>query len=379
MSSRKALVAALVTASVLSTSSFVAGVRSVNSPPPAGEFQELVDAAREIVENSAVSVSEEELIRAAIRGMLETLGDPYAALLDPDRLRRFQDLLGGSIVGIGVWLEQDSRGLLVTSVVSGSPAEQSFLQPGDVIVEIDGHDVRGFDLEEAADLISGPEGTIVRLVIERAGERITVGVRRSRITLSEVEARLLEGDIAYARVLQFGDGVAEELRVSLERLFGRGATAIVLDLRDNPGGLAEEAVAVASLFIEDGVVARLQERGRGTRKVYAEGDAIPEIPMVVLIDGGTASAAEVVAGALRDRDRAQLIGIRTFGKGSVLTVEEVGDEGQAIQFTTAEFRTPEGHVIEGTGITPDWPVLPGGPEDAQLDWAIAVLRGRGRS
>jgi carboxyl-terminal processing protease len=369
----RAALLALGTALLLSAASFTAGLR-VADGSLSGRFQEVVEAAEQIQGRSAFPVSDAELVHAAIRGMLAALGDPYADLLGPQDLSIIEELVDGSIVGIGVWLERGKAGLRVSAVVADSPAESSGIRGGDVIVSVDGQAVAGLTLDEVAQLITGRAGTSVHLGILREGERLEFDVIRARIGVSDVQARIIADDVAYARVLQFGGGASQELRRALEELLEQGADGIVLDLRDNPGGVADEAIDVASLFIEDGLVARLRERGQPERPVFARGEALPELPLVVLVNGGTASAAEVVAGALQDRDRATLIGTPTFGKGAVLTLQEL-HEGEAIQFTTAEFLTADGHLIEGHGISPDWPLLPGGPGDAQLRWALKVLRG----
>jgi carboxyl-terminal processing protease len=184
---------------------------------------------------------------------------------------------------------------------------------------------------------------------------------------------MLRGDVAYAHPLRFGEGTADRLAAELQRLLDAGAQGLVLDLRGNPGGLAEEAVGAASLFLSGGVVARVRSAGGELEELTARGDPLDrQVPMAVLVDGGTASASELVAGALQDRDRAQVVGTPTFGKGAVLSVEEVGS-GSAIRFTTGYFVTPDGHAIEGRGIVPDVAVLPGGPTDAQLERAIHVV------
>jgi len=358
----------LVLAAVLASGSFLAGSRA--SDGGAGRFGDLVDKAEEISEKAAEPISDEDLTRAAIRGMLEALGDPYAAVLSPRQERQVEDLLGGSIVGIGVWLDPAEDGLLVTSVVEGTPADRAGLRPGDLIVEIDGQRVRGVD--RASELIRGPVGSTVELGVRRGGELRTVKVERDEIELSDVQARILEDGVAYVRLLQFGRRAADELRRSLNRLLDEGAAGAILDLRSNAGGLADEAVRVASLFLGDGVVARIRERGKEERELRTRGEPLRAFPLVLLIDGGTASASELVAGALRDRGRATLVGTTTYGKGSVLTVSDLGD-GEQIQYTTAFFYTPDGHPIEGIGVEPDVTVLPGGPEDAQLDRALEIL------
>lgn len=353
---------------VLAASSFVAGTRSGDTT--AGRFGELVETAEELSRRAAEEITDEQLARAAIRGMLEALEDPYAAVLSPRQERQVEDLLGGSIVGIGVWLEPVEGGLLVTSVVAGTPAATAGLRPGDVILEIDGRRVR--DVERASERMRGPVGTTVTLGLRRDGEVLTVEVERAEIDLSDVQARMLEDGVAYARLLQFGRRASEELRRSLDRLLDEGADRVILDLRANAGGLADEAVRVASLFLGDGVVARIRERGEDERELRTKGEPLPSFPLVVLVDGGTASASELVAGALRDRGRATLVGTTTFGKGSVLTVHDLPD-GEQIQYTTAYFFTPDGHPIEGLGIEPDVIVLPGTRGDPQLERALEIL------
>jgi len=364
-------VLALAIAVTLATASFMAGFRLSDERGLDG-FEAVLQTARDLREGSAAGLTEEELARAAIRGMLEALEDPYAAYLSPEQKDQVDGLLGGSIVGIGVWLEQDDAGLRVTSVVEGTPAEESGLRPGDLLVEAAGHTLAGLTLDEASGFIRGPEGSAIDLVVHRDGRSFELSVERARIQSSDVQGRLLDGNVAYVRLSQFGSGAADELGTKIRGLLGDGARQVVLDLRRNAGGLASEAFEVAGLFIEDGVVAHIREPGSPEEDVEAEGDALPSFPLALLVDGGTASASELVAGALQDRDRATLVGTRTYGKGSVLTVTDVADE-TSIQYTTAFFYTPDGHQIEGRGIEPDVTVLPGGVGDAQLRRALEIL------
>jgi len=354
--------------------SFLAGMRFGATRPPEG-FAEVAAVAEDIEDRAAGPVSEEELVRAAIRGMLDVLEDPYAAYLDPQGAQDTRDLLSGSFVGVGLWLEPAKGGLRVTSVLDGSPAAEAEIVPGDVVVEAGGQPLADLSLTEAGELLEGPEGSTVALVVRTVDGDRQVELERARISLADVQARMLRGEVAYAHPLRFGQGTADELRMELETLMGRGARAIILDLRGNAGGLAEEAVAAASLFLSEGVVAHLRT-AEGEEELSVEGDALSrQLPLAVLVDGGTASAAELVAGALQDRGRATVVGTPTFGKGSVLSVEDLGGSGAAIQFTTAFVVTPDGHTIEGRGIVPDVPVLPGGPSDAQLDRAVRLVLG----
>jgi carboxyl-terminal processing protease len=366
---RTPLLAALI-ATVLGAASFVAGSRLAMSGP----FDEVADTARELARRSAIPVSERELAQAAIRGMLEALDDPYAAYLDRRRSEQIDELVGGSIVGIGVWLKNHDRGLLVNEVLPDTPAARAGLRRGDVIVGVDEHDVRGLTVQEAARYLKGEKGSRVSLVVRRGGERLELSVARAEIEIDDVQSRMLSDGIGYARLYRFSGGAAEELRSRLRELLDRGASSIILDLRSNPGGLADEAVEVASIFLDGGVVARMRERGKPERVLEATGEPLARFPLVVLVDGGTASASELVAGALQDHDRARLVGTNTFGKGSVLTVSDLEGESK-IQYTTAFFFTPDGHEIEGRGINPDVTVLPAAEDDAQLRRAIELLKG----
>lgn len=360
---------------VVAAASFFAGARLAGDAP-AG-FGEVAEVARDIEERSARPVSEEELVEAAIRGMLQVLDDPYAAYLDPKRAGQVQDMLTGSFVGLGVWLEQADDGLRVTSVLEGSPAARAGIIPGDLVLEADGRPVAELSVGQTSELLEGPEGTSVALTLRRSDETREVRVERTRISLTDVQARMLRGDVAYAHPLQFGEGTADRLRSELGDLLARGASGLVLDLRGNAGGLAEEAIRTASLFLAGGVVARTVRDGEQEELAVDGAPLDRQVPMAVLVDGGTASASELVAGALQDRGRATIVGTTTFGKGSVLAVQEVGGSGSAIQFTVSFFLTPDGHRIEGRGILPDVPVLPGGPTDAQLDRAVQVVLGEG--
>lgn len=366
---------ALVIAATLGTASFVAGFR-LSSERDLEGFEAVLETARDLREGSTAGLTQEELARAAINGMLEALDDPYAAYLSPQQQEQVDALLGGSIVGIGVWLEQDDQGLRVTSIVDGTPAAESGLRAGDLLVEAAGHSLAGLTLDEASEFIRGPEGSAVDLVVRRGERSFEVAVERARIESSDVQGRLLDGDVAYVRLSQFGSGAADELAAKLRGLLDDGAQQVVLDLRRNAGGLADEAFDVAGLFLEDGIVARIREPGSPEENVEAEGEALPSFPLALLVDGGTASASELVAGALQDRERATLVGTRTYGKGSVLTVDDVA-ESTSIQYTTAFFYTPDGHQIEGRGIEPDVTVLPGGSGDVQLRRALEILLAAG--
>lgn len=368
---RPVFIGALIV-SVLAAGTFVAGTR-VGDPRATG-WDVVEETADELRRDAARPISEGELVRAAIEGMLRVLDDPYAAALDPEEAAELRDLIDGSIVGIGVWLQESPAGLRVTGVVEGSPADGVGLAEGDVIVRAGGRSMRGVGVGDAAEEFQGEIGSTMELVVERDGDARTVRVERARVEIPDVESRMIRGS-GYARLHQFGRGAAQELGDVLSELLDRGARGVVLDLRGNAGGLADEALDVADLFLEGGVLARFRERGEPERTERADSESLGAFPLVVLVDGGTASASELVAGALQDRERATIVGTTTFGKGSVLTVSDVAGE-TTIQYTTAFFLTPDGHGIEGEGIHPDVAVESGArDEDPQLDRALRLLGG----
>jgi carboxyl-terminal processing protease len=354
----------------LAGASFLLGTRMTAVPEG---FEAVVDAAEEIRSRSAEPVDQDELIRGALRGMLQTLDDPYAAFLGRGETSGTEALTSGSFTGIGVWVEAAEGGLRVASVLEGSPARDAGLTPGDLVVRVDGEPVSGVSASEAGALLSGEEGTDVTLTVSSGGEEREITITRRRIELAQVQSRVVEGGVVYVRPLHFGRGVAETVSARLRDLGGQGASGVVLDLRGNAGGLTGEAVDVAGLFLGPEVVGRTREDG-GEEALRTDGPAVTGLPLAVLVDGGTASAAELVAGALRDHGRGTLIGTQTYGKGSLLAVSEIEGAG-SIRYTTGTFTTPNGDQVEGVGLIPDVPVLPGGPIDAQLDRALRALLG----
>jgi carboxyl-terminal processing protease len=260
------------------------------------------------------------------------------------------------------------------------PAARAGIQPGDIITHIDGVAVQGLSLDEAIARVRGPEGTIVVLTILRADvERpFEIEVERARIEIAIVESEMLADDIAYVRLTSFTTSSSQALQQAITQLLAQNPVGLIFDLRDNPGGYLDQSVAVADLFLPQGVV--LYERNiRGLDEIFnsQDGEIAEGIPLVVLVNAGSASASEIVAGAIQDRGRATLIGETTFGKGSVQQTHTLSD-GSELRVTVARWFTPADNTIDGTGITPDIEVLPspidlGGPDDTQLQRAIQYL------
>ncbi len=326
--------------------------------------------------------SDRENTYNAIRGLVDGLGDPHTVFADPEHTQLLNENLSGSFEGIGTYVEMRDGRLIIVSPLPDSPADRAGLRPGDVVLAIDGEPTEGLSLFDAIMRIRGPKGTRVTLTIERPGEPpFDVEVVRARIDVPTVEAgQLADGRIAYLRVYEFNERATHEVRAALRKLMADEPQALILDLRDDPGGYLHVAVAVASQFIEDGVI--LTERHKdGTTQVHrAQGGLAtdPNLPLVVLVNQGTASASEIVAGAIQDHGRGVLLGERTFGKASVQVTHTLSDES-SLRVTIAHWFTPSGREIHGEGLTPDIEVVqPEGEvgQDAQLEAAMRYLLGQ---
>ncbi len=317
----------------------------------------------------------------AIRGALQTLEDPYTSFIEPKIARILEEDASGQFEGIGamVRMNRDNK-LEIVRVFEGSPAQKAGLRAGDLVIEVNGQSIVGYSIYEAVTLIRGPAGTSVTLTIERPGQRdpIRVTVTRARIIIPVVEARMLPEGIAYLRLFDFSAQATRQLRDQLRSLLAQNPRGLILDLRDNPGGFLDQAIQVADLFLDEGIVAYERTKD-GEERVFRSknGDPGEKIPMVVLVNAGSASASEIVAGALQDRGRALLIGERTFGKGSVQLSHTLSD-GSELRVTIARWFTPKNRAIHGEGLNPDVEVKvePGaeaGGADPQLQRAVEVL------
>jgi carboxyl-terminal processing protease len=332
------------------------------------------DAYRRIKASAVKDPGDLALGRGAVKGMvkaLERTNDPYAYFFSPESYDSFSELTTGKFSGVGVWLKKKGNDLEIVSVLPSTPALTAGLSRGDVIKAIDGTDVKNMTSDAAVARIKGPAGTTVVLTIERDGVRMTFTIERDNIDLPNVRSSL-SGDVGYVRLFSFGKGAAEEVRTKVRSLIDHGAEGLVLDLRDNGGGLFQEGIDVAGDFIEDGKIVSYKERS-GPAIVYrAEGDAFEDIPMVVLVNEGTASASEIVTGALQDRNRAVIIGVETYGKGSVQEVVPLPDSS-AFKLTVAAYYTPDGTNLSGNGIEPD--IVVDASAIAQKERAIETLQG----
>ena len=314
--------------------------------------------------NYVENVSESDLMFGAARGLTDVL-DPHSRFMDPEEYDRLKRETEGDteITGIGIDLERRKRGLVVVSPIEGSPAYKAGVEPGDIIIKIDGTAADSLEWEDAVGRIQGPEGSEVVLAIERRGKPLTFRIKRERFEVRSVEGRLLEDGYGYIKIRIFSSNTDSKLLESLEDVKKRseskgGLRGLILDLRRNPGGLLDQGVRVADRFIAEGLIVRtVGKAGREMdRQMAHTRGSWTGFPMVVLVDNATASAAEIVAGALQDHQRAVIMGSQTFGKGSVQTVMEIdgcGAKPCGLKLTVSRYFTPSGRSIQNQGITPD--------------------------
>lgn len=307
------------------------------------------------------SVPVDELHRNAAFGLVKELDDSYSALLTPERARRLRETTAGRYAGIGIEIDLRDGYVTVIAPLPGTPADSAGILPGDRIVTVDGKATHGLTMEEVQQAMRGPAGSTVRLVVERgSAENPTFTLRRRVIEYHPVQrVELLPGDVGYVELATFSQEAARELRGAIDSLRRGGAVSLILDLRENPGGLLEQGIEVAELFLERGqTIASTRGRTSDANDTFVDEyrQVWPQMPIVALVDSGTASAAEIVAGALQDNDRAVVVGSPSYGKGSAQSLFPV-TEGHALKLTTARWFTPDGRTIERDsttgGITPD--------------------------
>jgi carboxyl-terminal processing protease len=329
-------------------------------------------------------VDDKKLMQGAIRGMMESLGDAHTAYMTPDEYQQMADPLQGEYEGIGAIV--DIKGDFVTfiSFFPGSPAELAGLKSGDMVIAVDGKDMTGVDGNLVLKQIRGPSGTEVSLTLKRKDQSdpVIVKVKRQKIQMNSVDSKMLDGNIAYIQLNTFGEKTNAELTDALKTLLKNNPKGLILDLRNNGGGLLNTAIDVASQFMKTDVIMN-EEYGTGDKKVFnTRGKGLAtDIPMVVLVNGGSASASEIVAGALQDTNRAKLVGEKSYGKGSVQNWIPLDNNQGAVRITTARWLTPNNRQINDKGLEPDV-VIPFTDEDikakrdVQLNEALLLLKGQ---
>lgn len=304
--------------------------------------------------------TDKEAAYVAVREMLEQLDDPYTRFMDPEEFNNMQIETSGELTGVGIQIskEEETEDIIVVSPIEDTPAFEAGLLSGDIITSIDGNSTEGMELNDAVSLIRGPVNSSVVLSVDREGRALDFELTRARIEIHPVRFSVKdgpEGAIGYIRLSQFSSNAAAEMKDAIESLEDRDVTGYVLDLRSNPGGLLFSSIEIAKMWIEEGVIVSTVDRDSTSSEEVARSEALTDKPLVVLVDGGSASASEILSGALQDNDRAVLVGTQTFGKGLVQSVRGLTD-GSGIAVTIAKYLTPSGRDINKLGIEPDYVV-----------------------
>ena len=357
---------------VLATSPDALAKKETKTPENEDTY-ELLNLFGEVMERAKASYVEEvddkKLIESAINGMLVSL-DPHSSYLDEKSFKYMNEQTKGKFGGLGIEVTMEQGVVKVVSPIDDTPASRAGLKPGDYITNIDGENVVGMSLNDAVDKMRGKPGSKVKLTIRRINEKpFDVTLKREEIKIQSVKSDLKADDVAYIRITSFSEDVDKNIEKAIKKIQKKAdgkLAGVVLDVRNNPGGLLEQAVAVSDLFLNQGEIVSTRSRNAEDTIRYSaqEGDIINGLPIVVLINDGSASASEIVAGALQDHKRAVLLGEKSFGKGSVQTVIPLGNYG-AMRLTTARYYTPSGRSIQAKGIEPDVEVHPAKVEEIE--------------
>lgn len=371
---------ALVVATVLLMSGLLVYLLQSTLGDAAGAIR-LFKALHIIKSRYVEDVPVDTLMTGAVKGMVNSLGDPHSIYMDPKMYKEFMIETEGSFGGVGIVLGAKDKVLTVISPIEGTPGEKAGIKSGDEIVKIDGQDTKGLALDEAVSKIRGPEGTKVTLTIRRGQETKDYVLTRSNIQIKTVSGKMLPDNVGYIRISMFNENTGSDLAKKYQELEKEGMKAIVLDLRDNPGGLLDESVKVANKFVPKGPVVSVITRD-GRRDTSTSNLEAVKYPCAVLINGGSASASEIVAGAVQDTGAGTLVGTKSYGKGSVQTLMRL-DKDDAIKLTIAKYYTPKDRSINGIGIEPDVKVelpehvQPGQEvKDVQLDKAVEIVKSK---
>lgn len=376
------IVVVFISGFVLGNQHIVGLAQNDTEAPPdvAKDFEPFWQVYNLIKSNYLDDVENHVLVDGAIKGMVDSLDDQFSGYMDPSVYDLVNQDLSGEITGIGVVIEtvEDTKEIRVVQILKGTPADTAGIEPGDIFTKVDGEDVTGMSQLELAGKVRGPEGEKVVITVKRGDSEQDFTITRAKITIPTVESRMLENNIGYIKLNDFGTHAREQVDKALETLDVKELNGLVFDLRGNPGGLLSSAIDIASAFIQDGTIL-IEDFGNGNEQPFtANGNYIGvPIPMVVLVDENSASASELVAGALQDRGRATIVGTITFGKGTVQTWQSLVNGG-GVRLTIARWLTPDHHWIHKQGVTPDieveWPVE-GRDEtnDPQLNAAVDYL------
>lgn len=350
------------------------------------KFQKLFEVRSLIDKLYDGQIDDNALVEGAIKGMTSALNDPYTTFMNQKEFEAFNAQTEGAYSGVGIQIEVKDENIVVLSTFEGSPARKAGVLPGDIIEKVNGTDVSGKEYEKAVSMMKGKEGTDVTITIFRnQKETLTYTVKRAKITIDTVSGEMLSGNIAYIKLSMFDENTGKNFNKKLKELQGKGAKGLILDLRQNPGGLLTTCVDVVSNFIpKDKVIVSTIDKYKQEKKYSSKGGSAIGMPLVVLTDGLTASASEIVSGAVRDYKLGTLVGQKTFGKGVVQTLVDTGDN-TALKVTISKYYTPNGENIHKIGIQPD--VVVDYPEellkkpytrttDPQFNKALEIIQGK---
>lgn len=349
------------------------------------ELIKKIYTVKSILDNKYVSaINEEDLINSAIKGYVSGVGDPYTEYFTKEEMEEFYTDIEGNYVGIGIYMVQntETNTVVVLYPIEGSPAEKAGLQSGDIIKKVDGIEFTSEDFDEISKSIKGEEGTKVTLEIERDGKTLTFEIERKRIELYPIESELLENNIGYINITSFDSDCAKEFKETYENLAKANITSLIIDLRNNGGGIVEETLQIADYILDKNQVMLITKDKDGDEKIEkSTKKPIINVPIVVLTNGNSASASEILAGALKDNNKATIVGEKTFGKGVIQELLTLND-GSGIKVTVEEYYTPNRNKINGIGITPDVEisssqnVIVEMEQDTQLQEAIKILKNK---
>lgn len=322
----------------------------------------------------ADQVTDTQLLYGALKGMVQSLGDPHSVFYTPEEYEKWERSLAGEYTGVGMEITIRKGWVTVVTPLPGTPAEAAGIRPGDVILEVDGESTEGWTLEQASMRIRGPEGTPVTLKVRHPDGKIEVlTIVRARIRVESVRSRYLaEERVGYVRVLRLDAETGRLLGQALGAFPLGELRGLVLDLRNNPGGYLSSAVEVASFFVDRGVIVRTRGPSFGERLYHSRGNTLPNLPLAVLVNEGTASGAEIVAGAIQDHEMGVLVGRKTFGKGLIQEIVLRLPEGGVLKLTTGEYLTPKGRKVHEVGLTPDIEVKRVEEAEEDLDLKAAL-------
>jgi carboxyl-terminal processing protease len=344
-------------------------------------IKSIEDTINLVLSNAINIKTKDELISAAVRGVIDSLGDKYADYFPRDEYNRILDSYSGTMSGIGIVVTADDKGqMIVVKPITDSPAFKKGVKEGDIIIAVEGKDIKGMTLDTVISLIRGKEGTDVNITVFRPSDNnnLDFKITRERFYVPNYYTEVLEGSIAYVQYIDFQESGAKQMNEELKKMVDDSAKGIILDLRNNLGGTLIDAVDLCDLFLDKGVIVTVKGRSNNKEsfeEFSAKDGGYTEIPMIVLINGYSASASELAAGALKDNNRAVLIGEKSFGKGTVQILERLSD-GSGIKFTTAKYYLPSGVTIDSVGVQPDILVTlkPEDKEDLQLNRAIEEIK-----